>query len=348
MSDEQVRASGQRLAKDLRRIRESRGISIAELHADTKIPRNLLTSFEESALFDHPQFNLVYLRSFVRTYASSIGIPAEAAADALDEAVEGRYEEKLSREFLADEVSGAATERKAADETAHTEEVGKTSEEVDATQTETDEEEREVGAVVTAGDTSADSSERESWASSSPPSRGPAEHADTARTPVDQRTRSNLKGWSLVLVGIVGLGLLIWLFTSVLMNSDEVAEEPRTESPQETDVTPAEEPEPEPEQAAARPTPVLEDSLVFFVVAEEDDVDPIRITVDNDLRRPYWIDEGDSARFSADSRIIFEEQLDVIRLNLQGYDYPTDRTDARGRIVVTRDSAQAFFERLPQ
>jgi len=92
--------------------------------------------------------------------------------------------------------------------------------------------------------------------------------------------------------------------------------------------------------------PVLGDTITATVIAAFDKVNPIRIQVDRDLRRPYWIEQGDSMQFRFTERIILEEQLDDIQLRLDGHPYPTDRRDARGRIVITREQLQAYLDSL--
>ncbi len=92
--------------------------------------------------------------------------------------------------------------------------------------------------------------------------------------------------------------------------------------------------------------PVLGDTITATVIAAFDKVDPIRIRVDRDLRRPYWIEQGDSLQFRFTERIILENQLDDIQLRLDGHPYPTNRRDARGRIVITREQLQAYLDSL--
>src|SRR5690625_6572971 len=103
MNQESRLESGADLTRDLRRIRESRNISIDGLSIQTKIPRTLLASFEERVLFDHDQFNRVYLRSFVRTYAATKGVPQVIAVESLAAPAEGRNAGRLAREYLAEE-----------------------------------------------------------------------------------------------------------------------------------------------------------------------------------------------------------------------------------------------------
>ncbi len=101
-----------------------------------------------------------------------------------------------------------------------------------------------------------------------------------------------------------------------------------------------------PIETPAVQVPVLGDTITATVIAAFDKVDPIRIRVDRDLRRPYWIEQGDSMQFRFTERIILENQLDDIQLRLDGHPYPTDRRDAQGRIVITRELLQAYLDSL--
>ena len=104
MSEAPSPSSGQRFAHDLHRIREDRGVSLEELHEETKIPLGLLEQFEASGLFDHPMFNRVYLRSLVRTYARKVGLPIDTALDMLDRALAGDYAGELAAEYFGESV----------------------------------------------------------------------------------------------------------------------------------------------------------------------------------------------------------------------------------------------------
>ena len=46
--------------------------------------------------------------------------------------------------------------------------------------------------------------------------------------------------------------------------------------------------------------------LAIDIHAEPSKINGIRITVDDDLRRPYWIDQGNSKRFFFEDRIVIE------------------------------------------
>lgn len=93
---------GVQFARDLRRIREAMGLKIPELSDATRIPEGVLRSFEKNALFDHPVFNVVYLRSFVKTYATAIGISADDAIDGLEQSLAGMYRGAIGRDFFGE------------------------------------------------------------------------------------------------------------------------------------------------------------------------------------------------------------------------------------------------------
>ena len=59
--------------KDLSAIREQRMVSFEEIRAATKVHLHIISQFEEDGLVDHPLFNELYLRAFVRGYAKTLG-----------------------------------------------------------------------------------------------------------------------------------------------------------------------------------------------------------------------------------------------------------------------------------
>lgn len=326
MNQESRLESGANLARDLRRIRESRNISIDELNIQTKIPRTLLASFEERVLFDHDQFNRVYLRSFVRTYAATIGVSADIAVESLEAAAEGRYDGRLAREYLGEEVDylPAAAES--------------TTDDQGAAHAVSEENDPPVEPTPVAIEDETDESD---WAATSPPSRKPTPPKPrVSRSPSHSSRRSNAGGWVGIVFGVIVVGGIVWGLITVFGGGGDFTSAGDTVAVVDTQEVDIAEPE------APRPRVTLDESMVFYVVAESGPVDPIRVTVDDDLRRPYWIEEGDSMRFVANERIVFEERLDLIRLNLQGYNYPASARDDQGRIVVTREIAQQFFDDL--
>lgn len=103
MSKQTAVPAGDRFANDLRRIREAQGVTIKEIHEETRVARSLVQTFERGDLYDHPGFNRVYMRSFIRAYTSCLGVDAEEALGALDDALDGTYEHDLADRYLEED-----------------------------------------------------------------------------------------------------------------------------------------------------------------------------------------------------------------------------------------------------
>lgn len=92
--------SVQAFAQDLYRIRMARGLSLEQLQERTKIMAPLLEQFEATALVDHPHFNLVYQRAYVRTYAEALRLDPAIALRAFEEALADAYQGRLAAAYL--------------------------------------------------------------------------------------------------------------------------------------------------------------------------------------------------------------------------------------------------------
>ena len=362
MLQESSKESGTRLARDMRRIREARHLTVHDLHEETKIPQGLIEAFEESALFDHPQFNRVYLRSFVRTYAQVVGIEADSALAALEEALGNRYVGSLAVEYLGEAPEKAAEFPAEAEPPAleAEEEVPVEPDDVSEPKRKTrdrspakrpkprkssaKEEPKSPALLSTTGDTAAgyervqeESSAEEDWTSQSPPSGVKT----PTRRPREFRSRGSLnKGWLIGAGAIVVIAAAIWGLTSLVGDS----EEGRAETQPVADTLVADDTLQQ-TPVNVLPAPPLGDSLNVQIIAANDKVDPIRITIDDDLRRPYWLNLGDSMSFQPTNRIVVEEQIEDIVIKIEGIEYPTERRDELGRLVITRDSVQQYFAR---
>lgn len=392
--------SGNRFARDMRRVRESRRIAVEDLHEETKIPVGLLEAFEETALFDHPQFNRVYLRSFVRTYANVIGIDPDVALEALEEALSDRYAGSLGVEYLDDtletaDMPPATSESPEVGVSEGREETDRLLEEpADRLEAETkpsdhletgiepsdrlearDKPRRPIAGETTRGMDSpgdvekgqASSEKIEEPASPSLLSttgtvaagyddtkeQGIDDESEwTIQSPPQARKRAGRAGyrdrpgeadwrWIGGIAAVIVVGVVVWIVLSVTGGDPSAVEQ----TPAAIDTTSTADTAIREDTAlASRPAmPVIGDTLNVQVVAANDKVDPIRVTVDDDLRRPYWIEIGDSMMFRPMNRIVFEEDLDDIALSIEGAEYPTNRRDELGRIVITRDSLRAYF-----
>lgn len=394
------------------RVRESRHITVDDLHDETKIPLGLLEAFEDTALFDHPQFNRVYLRSFVRTYANVLGIEAEVAIEALEEALSDRYRGSLAVQYLGEEekasdsaasretitaaasseadepILGARTEadheaeaskppdrgrERRADKTPPSSEGeappprkastpstadappggesddlataggAESGEDIRRYEASSDEERTSPTLVSTTGEGAAAyeaaKEDETEWTMQSPPR--PKEPASTLRA--ERRKRPDEGGWRWMagVAAAVVIGVIVWIIISVsgdgTSTTQDVTSVADTASTADTPAVQG------PSAASPGPMPVIGDTMNVHIIAVNDKADPVRVTVDDDLRRPYWIEQGDSMLFQPLDRIVIEEDLDNLELSIEGASFPTSRRDDVGRVVITRDSLRAYF-----
>ena len=142
-----------------------------------------------------------------------------------------------------------------------------------------------------------------------------------------------------VSTGIVAAGtvLLIVLVVAVVLLRKPPQVEPPIAAPVIVDTTRV--------RAPAAPRIVLPDTMVFYVVATGGPLDPVRVRTDGGIRRPYWIERGDSVRFEAVQQFaIRSSKFHLMRVMLLGRPYEPLPQDTL--LIITRDTAQAFLERV--
>ena len=117
---EQIRDAGRRLATDLKDLRKARKVKTDSIVKATRLSSDVLESFEESALVDHPAYNRVYLRSVMTSYARVVELKEQDALKSLEEALAGTYTDRLRRIYIHGEqvadTDGGADETAPADE----------------------------------------------------------------------------------------------------------------------------------------------------------------------------------------------------------------------------------------
>lgn len=80
------------LGKDLAAVRNKLGLSLEEIQSQIKIPAHVLKSIENDSIFNELESNKTYTRSFVRSYAKSLGLADDLIVSALDSFEAGLYE----------------------------------------------------------------------------------------------------------------------------------------------------------------------------------------------------------------------------------------------------------------
>ncbi len=338
MSERTAPGAAMRFVEDLKTLRLQHDVSLEAIHSSTRIPLDVLEKFETSALRDNRLFNRVYLRSLVRAYADAVGISGNHAIDALDDALEGRYDGALLRPPEPDEqvYRPAAV----ADEL---HEVGKYDEEA------VGDERVLVAREPQHPDVPVAASMVDAPPADPPRHVPPHQQEDVAGTApvawdaVSGSTRSprvsrSETPWGGILIGLlvlvlVGAGVFWWL-----RSPGDSFDEASADADLRADTTV--------QQATSQPVaPVsLPDTLQLQVTATNGAISDIKIQVDDDLRRPYWFEQGNSRSFRFVNRVTVERELEDATLTVQGQPYPTTRRDSLGRVVLTRDVVREFLQ----
>ena len=94
------------------------------------------------------------------------------------------------------------------------------------------------------------------------------------------------------------------------------------------------------------PAVTIGDSITVTLVAAGGPLDPVRVQVDSDLRRPFWVDEGDSLSFRISRRIAIQDLLSRLSIHVEGIPYPTDSYADPDRVIITRDSVESFVRSM--
>jgi hypothetical protein len=322
MPDPSITASGERFARDMRRIREDKEVSMEDIHDATMISTHIIESFEQDGLFEHPTFNQVYLRSFVRSYANAAGIKPERALEELARALEGAYANELAVEYLGDDpmepVPPPSTgEGESPDETS--------------------------GGGGTTGegsgplaDTPAGEAQKASSAASSAAAGEPA-----ASDRVPDSSRQGI----IIGIGIVVIVIAAWMLVDLFSGNTPSSQPAGSSASTAMDSADMARLEPIPAESlrADAPRVALGDTMYFTVIAQER-VNPIRIRRDEDLRRPYYLNRGQAGVFPAQELIVLEGPLENIRLLVNGHAFPMQGRGAGGSLVLNRDSVQVFLD----
>ncbi|MFB6278272.1 MAG: helix-turn-helix domain-containing protein [Salinibacter sp.] len=386
MSDESVPSAFQRFARDLRQIREQRDVSIAALHEATQVPESHIQEFEEGTLYEKPRMNDVYLKAFIRAYAQTLGIPSDPVVEQLEAALEEDYEDQLAAQFLGapasdtgdpdssePRASSPANREPAPDPAADSAESPAPDPREGAVGEKTSSD-SESGDIPDPSDHDEDRRTERVWAdspSSSPQSPGSErsasgrEGAASASSSVDsgvQRLWSQYGG-TLAAVALVLLVLALGAGGASVYFGGEgggTSPEPAASAgrtgpsaPPDTNAAAdtatagtATTGAASASQPRRPPADVQLGDTLYLTVEATSVVAGMRVQQDDDLRRPYWIEPGEAQVFPFARRITVENQLDSLRLFLEGYPYPTTRTNDEGQIIISRDTAEQFVDTL--
>lgn len=339
-ASESQMTSGNRLAGDLRSIRRKKGVDLKEVLDATRLADDVIEALEENGLVNHPAFNKVYLRSLYGAYGDAISVRREDMLQALEEVFSGNYVGSLARKYLGtphEEVDTEAGKESDASTDAGEEAASPDGSDAEVADETVDPEQEEAEEAEEAQD--------EAGQAVAPEERRlvrPAEHEvrmdDRVWQGIPEKGRvllPNMSGTALVVIAGLAFIALIWYAVSSLMNMRDVDADGSVVE----DTTLVRE--------TVRPERVvLPDSFRVDIVALTEALDPIRVTVDRDLRKPYWVELLDTIPFVVVDRIQLEREADHARVFADGFAIPASWLVDEGVVELSRDRIQSWLDSL--
>lgn len=331
-----------RFVTDLRALRESRGVSLQRIQSDTRIPLDVLRQFEDDGLDGNRTFNRVYLRSLVRTYSQSIGVPVDTVMRSLDAAFEQRYTGPLLTDAPEAPASDAATAE------SRTAESGTTLAAAPLPPSRAD------AAPDDAASLDAAAAHEAAYAAAPAANEAPYALDPAPVEPGGRRVvetgpryeggpvfdtlpeRPGLPSWAYGLLALLGLALLAggvfwWMGRTPAPDvpADDSLAADTLAAPGDTALAAA------PQLPATLPA-----ELRLTVTATGGPLAPVRVMIDTDDRRPYWID-GDSSRVFTfrDSVRVFELKP-TSTLAVEGAPVPPALRQPDGTVRIRRSDLQ--------
>ena len=328
--------TGTTFEADLRAAREAADYSLSDIQQKTRIPVDVLRRFEEGDLVGDPTYNDVYLKAFVQSYAKAVGVSPSAALAALSEHRAGHYGGSLHPAFDAGAapgeppVAGAAAAERAPSTPAGAAPPLAAGGVPPAVQ-----------ALTTRPEA------REPSPSDEPPKT--LAQARVNRPVVTDARRSFDKNWGTilglfaVLVAVLGAALYFLVFAD---DADDVAAPDTIAVGATGAATPID--SAGVGAGAASGGPQLRLPMTVTVTATGGPLQNFRVTAAPDVRRGYWLAEGDSETFESDSLLVFwGEGADGLgpnaMLEMQGQRW----TPATGGVLrIDRQRGQALLDSL--
>jgi hypothetical protein len=318
------------IGKDLVTIRKHLNLDLEDIHHKTRIPLETLKRIEDDSLLSDPNENIIYVRSFIRTYTKALKIDPELVVKALDQSEIGNYNGLLLEAYPELQPSKPSVKGEK---------------------------------VETAADTSDDSPKKKSEPTSKKPPAATIKVSATkppepkgSHTPniikddkwarVGQRIKTGKKSIPVWLIGVIVIIIIILIALFIILDSDlfgnnEVSQFDAGESPAEgTELSlnfSEQAPEPEPQPPAS-----LEDTLYITLYAAYERMEPVRVWSDLKPRiDPYWIEQGIAMNFEFRDTIRISGQYDRMLLFLNGHRIDNFRQNyfnqVENAVELTRD-----------
>jgi cytoskeletal protein RodZ len=337
------------LYQDLLKIRIQAGLKPYDIYERTRIPLDVIVEIEKGTINNNKQYQVTYLRSYVRSYAKSLGINDQDIITALDADASGSYTGSIAKLYLGESQSDLSGSINPVD---HDEEILA----ADAVKAQA------AGAnppsfndVDKTGYSRPDSSKPHNLKTPSPPELQSVDWADMSRQLGSMQSfpyRSVITVIFLLAAGAAGYYYWSNLYqkdteTQPLQIQEQVHNtEPiapaagATTSTQVAPVQPATANQIDTMPASVVPVSpptneqitsntqqsrtvspgTLPDTLFITVHAAFDRLEPVRVTSDvNNTRSPYWVESNEAMRFDFLDNILIEGQLSRMAIWINGH-----------------------------
>lgn len=275
------------LHEDLVAIRDSKGFTSADIIQKTKIPANVVREIENGTVFNQPENQRTYVRSFVRNYAKAIRIDDAHIVSALDDQFSDDGYSGSLRELYLGSADGTQAPQKV-------------------------EMLKRVIVTSTLGTTEEftrpDPSRKHNQSTPTPPDLTDINWSGIRPTgfTIPVRMIVNI-GLGVVLVGVIITAVWTKGFGLFASNDDPIVEQVVPEVPAPvlavTDTTAT---APADSNAVNMVQSPLPETLSILIYAAYDRLEPVRVQTDfsTDVY-PYWIERGTAMRFE------FKEQISI-------------------------------------
>ncbi|WP_420457415.1 helix-turn-helix domain-containing protein [Rubrivirga sp.] len=334
---------------DLRAAREARGLSLSDIQQQTRIPVDVLRRFEEGDLVGDPTYNEVYLKAFLQSYGKAVGVAPSAITAAYAAQKAGSYDGALHPDF--DPASAPARASPSGPATTARRPAPSDAEPADPAPADAERPAAEPGPPAAA---SGPAPAVQALRNTPPPEARPAEPerptapARVNRPAVPTARRSFDKNWTtiLALFGAVVVALALAFYFLIF-----AGDSPDDDAPDTIAVGAAGEEvaiDSSGIGAGAAAGPRLQLPIRAVVTAGGDGLQSFRVTQDAGDRRPYWIDQGASETFEADSVLVLwgedpGSDFSEATVEIQGLRF----TPRSGRALrLDRQSGQAVLDSL--
>ncbi len=336
------------IGKDLAAIRKHLGFELDDVHKKTRLPLDTLKRIEDDSLLSDPDENIIYVRSFIRTYAKALKIKEDLAVKSLDQHEVGIY-----NGLLLDAYPDLQPKKRS-----------KSDKPEESDQTKKD------SASGVSGESKKKTDKPSLDSQSDKKVTRPAQAemrqvpVSTSRVVKDEKwaevghmvhsRQNSIPVWivGVIVIIVIALTSVYFIIDSDLFNSvGEVSEFETTQPPPAASETEGTELSLDlADQEPADPAPTaLADTLYITLYAAYDRLEPVRVWSDIKPRiDPYWVEEGIALNFEFRDTIRISGQYSHMLMFLNGHRINNFRQEyynqEEGAVELTRDLFESDIE----